>query len=190
MTPTIQSGAVVARPAPRVPAGAHSLVMLAQPVASVSAFSPAYARRQSPSALLADMLDTLQDCITEPQIRAWHSATTEFRAGLPELLLERIERERRSQQQVITEERRRQLIAGRVAQAKSLRAVAKDHRPALLVEILEAMKRHPMTEGHFGAKALRDRAFVGDLRRGRTARGATANKVRAFLALLDAQGGC
>jgi hypothetical protein len=70
------------------------------------------------------MLDALQDCVTEPQLRAWHSATTEFRASLPELLLERIERERRTQQQGIADERRRQLVADRVAQARSLRALA------------------------------------------------------------------
>ncbi len=188
--PFVDSNRDAVRAAPRVPAGRDSLAALAQPAASVAAFSPAYARRQSPSALLADMLDTLQDCVTEPQLRAWHSATTEFRASLPEMLLERIERQRRTQQQVITEERRRQLIAGRIAQARSLRTLAQDHRPALLAEISGAMNRHRMAETTFGKLALRDGAFVGDLRRGRGLRPATAIKVRAFIAMLDAREGC
>jgi hypothetical protein len=166
------------RPAPRVPAGPTSLAAKACVVLD-------FARPVSPSALLADMMDTLATCVTEPQLRAWLSATVEFRSHLPEMILQRVERARERAESEIARRQREDEIAERV---RAYRLASDGHRTALMADIKAAMEKHTMPASLFGRLAVNDPALVRDLAGGRTLLPKTQARVRAFIASLDREG--
>ena len=52
----------------------------------------------------------------------------------------------------------------------------------LLAEIRAFQRRHGMPDSRFGRRAVNDPHLIGDLRRGRELRAATAARVRRFMA--------
>jgi len=117
--------------------------------------------RPTPAGLLADMLDTLETCVTEPQLRAWVSTTADFRAILPEMLLQRIERARSAREAEVEKQRRRARIADQMAQARvatrhrradRLVDLLGDNLPAILPEIRRVQRVHGMTDTTFGRR--------------------------------------
>jgi hypothetical protein len=139
---------------------------------------------------IAELIDSLQSCVTEAQLRAWLTTTHEFRAHLPELLLSRVERERsRRERELAAIERPSRIRAEQERARRYLDRYSSSggHRPPILVEIEAAMLRHGIRAASFGKRVVSDPRLVFDLRGGRTLRDSTAGRVRAFIASLDAK---
>jgi len=150
--------------------------------------------RPTPAGLLADMLDTLETCVTEPQLRAWVSTTADFRAILPEMLLQRIERARSAREAEVEKQRRRARIADQMAQARvatrhrradRLVDLLGDNLPAILPEIRRVQRVHGMTDTTFGRRAVGDGNLISDIRDGRLLGIAIELRLRTFIASLD-----
>jgi hypothetical protein len=71
--------------------------------------------------------------------------------------------------------------------AESVRANPKPQSGNLWIAISTALRRHGIPPSRFGRDAVGDPRLVGDLRNGREPRPKMEQRVRTFIAMLDAE---
>jgi hypothetical protein len=118
----------------------------------------------SNAAVIAGLLDDLAACLTDAQMRAWLIASADFRAMMPEMVLERVEAERRRQEAFVAEAEDQ---ARRKERARAVKGQQGGHRPSLLIAAARVMARFNMPETAFGRLAANDPRLIRDLRGGR-----------------------
>jgi hypothetical protein len=146
-----------------------------------------------------ELIDQLQRCETESELRAWLSATFDVRIILPERHLQWVERERAKREAIIAEGRRqmtarvaamaagapeRVKLAGRPQRSTSYRGFGGGSE--IVAEVRRAIKRYGIPPSRFGREAVNDPGLVADLEKGREPRPKVKARLRAYIAALNA----